>query len=225
MLSGVVVPGVAARDTLIAEGVPEDAVHVGFNAVDVSQIHREANLRRAAAPPSAGQPLRILFVGQLIARKNVGVLIDALKDERLSEATLSIVGTGPLAAALEEQVAKSKLDERVRFLGPVSSDAIAEVFASHDVLVHPALEEVWGLVVNEALAAGLHVIVSERAGVAASVAAMSGVTVVNPTTADIANALHEHEGVEPINNPEILGFGTEEFAQVFLRALLPEARS
>ena len=221
-LDGVVVPGPASRDTLVGDGIPLDRLHVGFNAVDVGGIHEQAALRREAlgeTPPRSG--LRIVVVGQLIERKNVGAVLDALAAPGLELATLSVVGTGPLLPVLTSQARMLGVADRTTFLGHVPSDTIAEMFAAHDVLVLASLEEVWGLVVNEALAAGLRVVVSDRAGVAPSVANMEGVTIAAPTSAAIADALRLLVDVTPITDPEILRWDPKRFAQVFLEALRP----
>ena len=107
-LDAIVVPGIAARDALIADGIESSRIWTGFNAVDVAGIAAGASQARAAVR-EAGHPsrpgLRVLYVGQLIARKNVQALLSAMTG--LSDARLTIVGVGEDRAALEESAASS----------------------------------------------------------------------------------------------------------------------
>lgn len=113
---------------------------------------------------SSPDAMRILFVGRLVAIKEVGALIDAFKSLRGSEFdrwVLNIVGDGPLRSALEQEAAG---DARVRFHGSVKYDELDVHYLSNDVLVLPSSREPWGLVVNEALGFGLWVIASDQVG-------------------------------------------------------------
>jgi len=77
-------------------------------------------------------------------------------------------------------------------------------------------------VVNEALAAGLHAVVAETAGVAASVSGMRGVFLTQTSPESIARGLLQSKTAweGPIDDPAIMEFTPERFAQVFLDALL-----
>ncbi|WIB67971.1 glycosyltransferase [Curtobacterium sp. MCBD17_035] len=222
MMDAVVVPGVAARDALLHEGVDPRRIVVGFNAVDVETIHEEANRVRAALPPPEGpQHLRALVVGQLIDRKNVAAAIGAIVAPELEHVTLTIVGGGKAERDLRDQVKRLGLNDRVRFAGYVPGTELPSLLATHDLLLHPALEEVWGLVVNEALAAGLPVIVSNRAGVAPSIEDMVGVRIIRPTEEAIRKALVEARPTV-VDRPPILMETPERFAAVFRSALLSD---
>ena len=78
--------------------------------------------------------------------------------------------------------------------------------------------EVWGLVVNEALAAGLHVVISDQCGVSHSVKRMKGVYIWYEDEESLDEVLRRsaREWNGPIQNPEILEFTNERFAQTFL---------
>lgn len=222
-LDGVVVPGIASKETLIADGVDRSKLYQGFNAVDVARIKAETDRIRREKPArrSAGH-LRLLVVGQLIPRKNVEAAIQALAEPGLESATLTIVGTGQEEGTLRALADAAGVEARTVFSGYVTSDQMPAVFADHDILIHPATLEVWGLVVNEALAAGLHVVVSDRAGVAASVENMPGTCVVEPTSTAIARAVGTIRDLTPIDNPPILRHDPAAFAETFLAALTPK---
>jgi glycosyltransferase involved in cell wall biosynthesis len=219
-LDGIVVPGVAARNALLHDGISADRISVGFNAVDVHRIHDDTRLEREHHPRT-DENLRLLVVSQLIERKNVAEAIRALKEPGLESARLTIVGTGPLRGQLDALIAELGLNERVDMLGYVHGAEMPKIFAQHDALIHPAIEEVWGLVVNEALAAGLRVVVSDRCGIAPSVRHMKGVTVISTDRHSIAEATRLIVPNRPVAGPEILANGPRPFARIFGDALVP----
>ena len=73
---------------------------------------------------------------------------------------------------------------------------------------------------NEALAAGIHAVVSDRTGVAAAVADMAGVYIASPAVTDLARAMSESRAGwrGPIEKPEILAYGPGELAEIVLNA-------
>ena len=95
-------------------------------------------------------------------------------------------------------------------------------YSRSDTFILPSAEEVWGLAVNEALASGLHAVVSSKAGVAEFVQPMPGVFITEPTTNEIAKALElsRAKWVGPISNPEILSYTPERFADAITRLIL-----
>ena len=87
-----------------------------------------------------------LFVGRLAVEKNVGAFL------RLGlPGTKVVVGEGPARAALEA------IDPTARFLGALTGEALAEVYAAADVFVFPSRTDTVGIVLLEALASGLPV--------------------------------------------------------------------
>jgi glycosyltransferase involved in cell wall biosynthesis len=201
-------------------GVEESKVFVGFNPVDVAGIHTAAAQARAKMNSVRGGGHRYLFIGQLIERKNVAGLVKAFKLLTESDDTLTIAGTGRLRGELERLRDELGLRDRIRFIGAVPYELVPEVLAEHDTLVLPSREEVWGLVINEALAAGLHVVVSQRCGVADSVRDMTGVFLADPESESLAAAMAESRSSwsGPTVQPEILEKTPEAFADVVLRA-------
>lgn len=106
-------------------------------------------------------PLRILFIGQAVARKGLPVLLRAF--EALREqvpATLTLVGAGA------EEIRTMLLDDRgVRALGKVSDERKAQELARAQVLCAPSLSgESFGMVLTEGFAAGTPVVASNIAG-------------------------------------------------------------
>lgn len=120
---------------------------------------------RTAPHSSPGVPLRLLFVGRLVRRKNPGIALEAahLLSERLSVA-VEFVGEGPEMEALLCRAASAHCE--VQFSGHLSGDALVSAYDRNDILVFPTDREPWGLVVNEALARGLPVVTTCGCGAA-----------------------------------------------------------
>ena len=115
--------------------------------------------------PRGARPFTLLFVGQLIERKGVDLLLHAFiaACARRSDLQLRLAGEGPLRARLEAMVPPG-LRTRIEFCGFVPWEALPALYADADALVLPSRHDGWGLVVNEALASGIPVIASEAVG-------------------------------------------------------------
>ena len=139
-----------------------DAIQLGADPdrsvfAPITALTRETPLERSGT--RAPGVTRFLFVGRFIERKGLDVLVEAFG--RVEGGELWIAGDGPLRGAIEESVAA---DERVRLLGHLDGEQLADLYQQVDVLVVPSLYEPWGLVVHEGLAYGLPVIVTDQVG-------------------------------------------------------------
>jgi glycosyltransferase involved in cell wall biosynthesis len=126
---------------------------------------RERLEGRPATPIHAGSAtVRFLFVGRFVPRKRPLDLIAAfrLATGAIPGATLTIVGNGPLRADVE--AASADLGDRVRMIDRLEGAELSSAFSAADILVVPSEREVWGLVVNEGLLAGLYVIATDQVG-------------------------------------------------------------
>lgn len=215
----VVVAGEDSRLAALDAGVAGSKIRVAPNAADVAHY---ADLGHRRPPRESTAPHRVLYLGQLIDRKNVRAALAAWASVRQPHDSFTVAGSGPLRRSLEGQAKELGLEKFVHFVGHVTGNALDDVFLESDTLVLPSLEEVWGLVVNEALAAGLHVVVSHNAGVASSVRTMSGVFVVNVTEDGFAAGLAASRSLwtGPIENPAILAFTPERTAEIIAQALV-----
>ncbi len=121
-----------------------------------------ATISRPAAGRSDTAGTRFLFVGRLVARKRPVELVRAFNRAlpALGDATLTFVGDGPLRETIAELASASS--GRIRFVDRAEGLELAEHYWSADVLVVPSVREVWGLVVNEGLAAGLFIIATDQ---------------------------------------------------------------
>jgi glycogen(starch) synthase len=109
---------------------------------------------------------RWLFVGGLIERKGVGWLLEAFAVCRADDPalTLTFVGEGEMRGRLAERAAELGVGDAVTFAGAVAPDDALRLMREHDLLVHPSRYETFGVVVVEAAAAGMPVIVTRCGG-------------------------------------------------------------
>lgn len=127
---------------------------------------------RAAHPAEGLSGLRndnrieIVFVGQLIHRKGVDVLLKAVQPlfNQYPNLFLVLVGGGGSLESIRKQAAALGITDRVVFEGVIASDKIQARVAAADVLVLPSRWDGWGMVVNEALSVGVPVIASDCCG-------------------------------------------------------------
>ena len=104
----------------------------------------------------------LLCVARFRGHKNLEPLINAFGRSQLCGTwDLKIVGGGPLKPVLEQAAAKT---EGVHLLNWLSYAEMPNLYASSDFFILPSLPESWGLVVNEAMAAGLPVALSWQTG-------------------------------------------------------------
>lgn len=120
--------------------------------------------RQGGATTERGFGVRLLFVGKLVARKGVDLLLQALT--RLSEHAwaLDVVGDGPLRPQLQQMAETCGIQDRVRWRGNLENSEVRSLMAETDILVLPSRYDGWGAVVNEALAAGARALVSDACG-------------------------------------------------------------
>jgi hypothetical protein len=113
-------------------------------------------------PRPSDRPFRLLLIGDLASsRKGVDVALEAMSYVSNSDVRLDIVGGGRLQSALERRAAA---DTRVRLLGPLHAADVARELRDADALVFPTRADVFGLVLVEAMGAGVAPIVSRAAG-------------------------------------------------------------
>ena len=112
------------------------------------------------------QITQLIFVGQLIERKGITILLEAIKIIVKTNQSfhLTIIGTGELEPFLKESINKNQLQNTVTLLGIINSKNITDYIEKADLLILPSIFDGWGLVVNEALQSHVPVIVSDNCG-------------------------------------------------------------
>lgn len=161
--AGILPASSSAQDRLVRSGVSADKMHILPNAPDVRSI--AATVHRGERPPD--RPPTFLYSGRLVASKDVPTLLHAFVQvqRKLPDARLVILGSGPLGPQLAELRDRLAL-RTVTFKGFVQPDDLTSEFEAADVFVLPSRREPFGVVVMEAMAAGMPVIASTRVGAA-----------------------------------------------------------
>jgi glycosyltransferase involved in cell wall biosynthesis len=161
--------GSDAADYLIHHGANKDKIIISCNTIELEKFYlksKEFSVNRELVKIQYNLPkLNILFCGQLIPRKNLITLINAFKLLNNKDCALIILGDGPKKEEYETYCIKNII-RNVFFRGHQDFEEIVKYYAISDVFVLPSYREVWGLVVNEAMACGLPILCSNRAGVA-----------------------------------------------------------
>jgi len=141
---------------------------LGAAPTKIFPLRYTTNVERFSAneierPPERAH--RFLYAGQLIERKGLVPFLETLSKWATAHPARNvefvIVGDGPLRASLETFAAPENLE--VRFRGNLPYEELPRVYSEAGLFVLPTLADTWGVVVNEALAAGLPVLGSVRA--------------------------------------------------------------
>ncbi len=162
------------KEEILKTNIPniEKNVRLNWNTVDINEFkianndsdhhsknNSNYNFKNELNIPK-DKPI-ILFVGNIIKRKNVATIIDAKKQLK-SDCFLVVVGDGPLLNSLKEKVKVENVED-VIFTG--ARNDIVNVIQSSDLLILPSYSESFGLVLIEALACGKPVIGSNVGGI------------------------------------------------------------
>lgn len=142
-------------------GLPSDRCSVSCSVVDNGLFARAGRSRRDS-PVAAEPQAALLSCLRLLPRKNVLGVLEVLA--KRPTWTWTIAGYGPQRRRIERRIYELGLHERVRLLGPVDYFELPGLYPQFDAYLQPSLSEPWGLAVNEAMASGLPVLVSDRCG-------------------------------------------------------------
>lgn len=163
------VAGERAADYLAGLGFPRERIWTGYDVVDNHTIASGAAAARTDASElrtCLGLPDRFfLFVGRFSDEKNLPRLLEAYAGYRQAAGRqawgLVMVGRGPQDDLLQRRAQEI---DGVVLAGFQQADQLPAYYGLASCLVLPSVSETWGLVVNEAMAAGLPVLVSYRCG-------------------------------------------------------------
>ncbi|MDA0999062.1 MAG: glycosyltransferase family 4 protein [bacterium] len=145
------------RAAVSAYDLPPGNIEIVPEGIDLAAWEEAA----ASVPPRADACPAILSVGRQYPRKNTRALIEAMPRVRAAvpDVLLRVVGGGPMAARLEEMAADLGLGDSVKFLGELPDEAdVRRAYFEADVFCLPSLQEGFGIVFLEAMAAGLPVV-------------------------------------------------------------------
>lgn len=153
-------------------GMEDGRISLGYDAVDNDYFAERARLAREKA--GGDRQGMFLASARFIAKKNLPRLIEAYAHYRQAVKaggrsdgdlwSLILLGDGELRPVLERQVNDLGLQGCVSMPGFLQYDELPGFYARASVFIHASTTEQWGLVVNEAMASGLPVLVSNRCG-------------------------------------------------------------
>jgi len=172
-------------------GVPEEKIVTGYNTVDVKYFYKK-NKEKLKQESKPSETINFLIIGQLIPRKGMGEIIEALAKVSSKKWHLSIVGSGPLEQTLIDTVKAHGLEERITFEGYKQKEEVVQYLVRADCLIFPSLSEVWGLVINEGIATGTFVLASKYAGATKDI-------IVDKSNGLIIDPLDQNNLVESLN--------------------------
>lgn len=145
-----------SRECLRREGCPAEKLEVVPLAYVAASSH--GGPQAGHAKPT-GEPLRILFLGQINLRKGIGRLLDAMRLLRDEPFELTLAGPSEIDPSAWADL------PNVHWIGPVARSRVSQVYRSADVFILPTLSDGFALTQLEAQAHGLPVIASPHCGV------------------------------------------------------------
>jgi len=185
LYSAALVGGQRHVQYLVELGMPRDRIFTGYDVVDNAYFAQHAleirNSKREIRKKYALPENYFLVSARFIEKKNLPALIRAYWEYRQRASAsakttadpeaggnalwdLVLLGDGPQRQTLNSQLSTLNLQAHVHLPGFKQYDELPVYYALANAFVHASTTEQWGLVVNEAVAAGLPVIVSNRCG-------------------------------------------------------------
>lgn len=211
--------GSRAQAFLEARGAPASRIVQGWQVIPPEQLPPPSRTRQQLGLNAA--PL-ILAVGYLTRRKGFDLLIRAF--QRLTQpAQLAIVGDGPERPQLTQMAANQP---NIHFTGHLDGAEKSSWYAAADLFVLPTRHDPWGLVVNEAMAFGLPVVVTDAAGCAADLVKGNGRVVPAENVPALTHAMDELLANKPLR--QVMGklsqelikpYNVQNAAAAFLQAI------
>lgn len=150
----------------ISKMAVDHSLHLGFDQRFVYEFGYFLGRYKSPTVIPSISTVNLLFVGQLIHRKGVDLLIQAVADllGGYPNLTLTLVGDGPDREQFKNMA--KPFPTQINFVGVIPSHEIRHYLRHFHALVLPSRHDGWGVVVNEALSVGVPVIVSDKCGAA-----------------------------------------------------------
>jgi len=188
-----VVYGRLSYEYLCGLGVDEDKIFIEYNTVDVAVLRRLCDNEkclldavRSKWKSNFGLSGKVvLYVGQLINRKNIITLLYSAQilARKGEDVSVVIVGNGPEMDVYEGYVQLNGLSNVV-FVGAVPADQVVYYYMAADIFALISINEVYGLVVNEAMCFGCPIVVSRNCGASADLVDGNGFVIDDPLDAE-----------------------------------------
>jgi len=163
--TGFVAYGTGARDYLVALGAPTDRIQIGINTVDTAYFGRERDASEEIRQADSNRK-RVLFIGDLTPRKGADRLLKVVQllAHRRQDFILDLVGSGDQRPELEQMTKELGITNYVVFHGYKQKRELSQYLNRATCFVFPTRHDIWGLVLVEAMAAGLPCVASIDAG-------------------------------------------------------------
>ena len=162
--SSFVVYGTAARMYIERLGGKASTIFTGINTVDTAYFREQTNALRTARPASKVKYLT--YIGYLNKRKNVAGLLSVMLKlaKKRNDFILEVIGDGEELPSLKGLVRKHGAESRIVFHGYQQKEALPPFLARSNGFLFQTAFDIWGLVLNEAMAAGVPCVASKQAG-------------------------------------------------------------
>lgn len=163
--AGFIAYGTKAKEYLVSLGAKPESVDIGINTVDTDFFQKKVKKYRDGLEIKNNKK-NLLYVGYLVKRKRLDLLLKSIEilAKKRSDFILKIVGDGPEKENLVKLVDKLGLAKFVIFEGYKQKEELIKYYAEADCFLFPTDFDIWGLVLVEAMAAGLPCIASIHAG-------------------------------------------------------------
>jgi len=165
--SGCIAYGTKAKEYLEYFGANSGCIYISRNTVDMSyfrnkifQYRNSVNFRKER---QRYPKYLLLYVGRLTKGKDIIRILKLLNNLSDPDVGFIIVGSGPEEKKLKTYCIQNKI-QNVIFEGFYQQDKLYKYYALADIFIFPSFYDIWGLVINEALAGGLYVLSSKYAG-------------------------------------------------------------
>ena len=157
----VLTPSQFLRNELIKHGV-SSPVHALSNGIEFGAFKSKTDYKIR---------YKLIYVGRLGYEKHVEIVIRAVRLAlaKNSQITLDIIGEGPARKSLEQQTKQFGITKNVRFLGFIKREKLFSKYAEYDAFITASTIETQGIVILEAMAAGLPVIAVDKLAVSEAV--------------------------------------------------------
>lgn len=159
----------------------------------IARVVEPGVTRRPLAHGSSGAACRLLCVGAIVARKGHLVLIDALTQLATTDWRCDVVGDDRRdpdhAERVRRAIADAGLEQRIQMHGALDARALDDCYAQADLFVLASHYEGYGMVITEAIAAGLPIVTTTGGALGATLPAGAGLAVAPDNVPALADAL------------------------------------
>lgn len=168
--------------------------------LDLAQIIDSKEKAKIREKLGINESRMVLFVGQMIHRKGIDILLKAAQ-ELPDNVAVVLVGSEPTKEYLDM---RKKLNlKNVYFVGFKVKDKLAEYYAAADLFVMPTREDIWGLVINEAMSYGLPIVSTDRCVAALELVENN----VNGLIVPVENSVSLAKGIIKVLNSDMIEMG------------------